>query len=140
MTFVTLTTGTNQTTNISGFGGSCGASPTTSNSLSGTITAVGAPISFTFTANGSVFNVTATLSDSKTVLNGTYTPQSGNACTDPGGTISGLVVSVPTGQYTGQMCSPAETSCSSYDDNVTATVTSKSGQLTLALALSGADN
>jgi len=140
MNFVTLTTKANQTTNISGFGGSCGAIPTTSNSLSGTVSVVGGPINFTFTANGNVFNVTANLSDAKTVLNGTYTPQAGNTCTDPGGTITGLAISVQTGQYLGKMCSPSETSCSSTDDNVTATVTSKSGQITLALALTGTDN
>ena len=140
MNFVTLISGANQTYNISGFGGSCGATPTTTNSLSGTVTGLGAAINFTFTANSSVFNVTANLSDGKTVLNGTYTPQAGNTCADPGGTITGLAVSVQTGQYIGKMCSPAETACSSPDDDVTATVSSKSGQVTLALALTGADN
>ena len=140
MTFVSLVTGKNQTTNISGLGGICDANPTTTNDLSGTVSVLGGPINFTFTANGNLFNVTATLADAKTVLNGTYTPQAGNTCADPGGTITGLAVSIPTGQYLGQMCSPAETSCSSPDDSVTATVTTKSGQVTLALALSGADN
>lgn len=139
MTYVTLTTANNQNTNISGFGGSCDAMPTSSNAFSGTITAIGSPINFTFTANGSIFNVTATLSDSKTIVNGTYTPQEQNACTDPGGTISGLAVSVPTGQYTGQMCSPS-LDCSTLD-SVTATVTAKSGQDTINLMFtSGPDN
>jgi len=138
--FVTLGTGQNQTTNITAFGGSCGALSGTLNGLAGTATALGAPINFTFTANGNIFNATAFLNDTKTILNGTYTPQAGNTCTDPGGTITGTVVSVPTGMYQGQMCSPSETSCSSYDDNVTATVTSKSSTITLNLQLSGLDN
>ncbi len=139
LTFISLTPMANQTNNISSFGGSCGATATTLNSLSGMIT-VGQSIDFTFTANGNVFNVNGTLSTPGSLFNGTYTPQAGNTCSDPGGTISGLPVSIPAGQYAGEMCSPSETSCSDFDDNVNATVTFKSGQITLNLQLSGADN
>jgi len=140
--FVSLTT-ISQNYNVTSFGGSCGATATSTNSLGpGSVTGYGSPVTFTFTENGSVFNVTITLSgDGKSMLNGTYTPQSGNACSDPGGTITGTSVSVPTGSYTGQMC-PLESasSCSSQSDSVTANVSAKSGQVNLSLALTGTDN
>jgi hypothetical protein len=138
--FVTLTT-SDGNVNITGFGDGCGATPTTVNNLSGTVTGLGNPITFSFTANGNVFNATATLgTDGKSIINGTYTPEGTTACDQNGGTISGTSVSAVTGTYQGQMCSPSELSCSSYDDSVTATVTSKSGQITLSLVLSGKDN
>lgn len=124
------------TLDATGIGGSC-LPLTTANSLGpGSITALGAPIQFTFTENGNVFNVTATLSgDGKSVLNGTYTQQTGNRCTtDTAGTITGTAVSALTGIFAGQMCSPASTTCST--EAVTATVSEHSGQLTLSLLLS----
>jgi len=131
------------TLNISAFGGNC-LPVTTADSLSGTITAIDAPIQFTFTENGNVFNVTGTLTGTgNTLLNGTYTAQTGNACTDPGGTISGMIVSKLLGMYTGQMCPPSSASCSSsqdFTDNVTATVTqNSSGVVTCSLVLTGID-
>jgi len=95
---------------------------------------------------GSVFNVTATLSgDGKSILNGTYTPQAGNACSDPGGTITGTQVAKLSGTYAGQMCPLASATCSNpqqdFTDTVTATVAEKSvNTLTLSLALQGTDN
>jgi hypothetical protein len=138
--FITLTT-TDGNVNISSFSDGCGATPTTVNNLSGAVSGLGNPITFTFTANGNVFNATATLSsDGTSITNGTYTPQGTTACDQNGGTIIGTAVTAATGTYQGQMCSPAESSCSSYDDSVTATITAKSGQLTLGLVLTGKDN
>jgi hypothetical protein len=139
--FVSLAT-VSQNLNITAFGGSCGATTNSTNSLGPGSVAANSAVTFTFTENGNVFNVTTTLgSGNTTMINGTYTPQSGNACSDPGGTITGTLVSVPSGTYTGQMCPLADsTSCSNQSDNVTATVSAKSGQLTLNLNLSGTDN
>jgi hypothetical protein len=142
--FVSLAT-VSQNLNITAFGGSCGATPTSANSLGpGTVTGYGSPVSFTFTENGNVFNVTTTLSgDGQSMLSGTYTPQSGNinTCSDPGGTITGAIVSPLPATFTGQMCPLASvSSCSSQSDSVTATVTTHSGQINLSLALQGTDN
>ena len=138
-----LTTNVPGNMNITGFGGSCDAIATTANSLGpGVVTGVGQPVTLTFTANGSIFNVTGSLSgDGKSVLNGTYTAQSGNTCSDPGGTITGSVVSINTGTYTGHLCPLADTtSCSSKSDSVSGGVTVKSGQITLDLNLTGTDS
>jgi hypothetical protein len=131
--------------NATAFGGNC--LPVTSvNSLGpGTVTSLDAPMNFTFTENGSVFDVTATLSgDGKSILNGTYSAQAANACSDPGGTITGAVVSKLAGTYSGQMCPPASSSCQTptdFTDNATATVSENSSSvLTLSLVLTGTDN
>jgi hypothetical protein len=132
------------TLNITGFGGAC-QPVTSSNDLSGTVSATDGPVLFTFTENGNVFNVTATLSgDGKSILNGTYTEQPGNTCTaDHGGTITGLAVPKVSGIYAGTMC-PLSATCSSSQDftnTVTATATeNSSGLLSLNLALAGTDN
>lgn len=134
-----------QNINITEFGGNC-LPVTSANDLGpGSVTAVNAPINFTFTENGNVFTVSGTLSgDGLSLLNGTYTPQSGNSCSDPGGTITGTVVPKLSGSYTGQMCPPASASCQNpqdFSDTVTATVSeSSSGTLTLGLVLTGTDN
>jgi hypothetical protein len=133
------------TSNVTAFGGNCLPITSVNNLGPGSVTALNAPINFTFTENGNVFNVTGTLSgDGKSILNATYTAQSGNICSDSGGTIMGTVVSKLSGTYTGQMCPPASTSCQSaadFTDNVTATVSeSSSSTLTLSLLLSGTDN
>lgn len=138
----TLTTNVPGNMNITGFGGSCEALATTANSLGpGAVTGLGDPVTLTFTANGSVFNLTGSLSgDGKSVRNGTYTAQSGNTCSDPGGTITGTVVSINPGTYTGHLCPLADsTSCSSKSDSVSAAVSVKSGQITLDLNLTGTD-
>jgi hypothetical protein len=144
--FVPLTTVSQNINVVSGapfFGGSCSATPTTSNSLGpGTVTALGSSMSFAFTANGSVFNVSATLSgDGKSVLNGTYTPQAGNACSDPGGTITGTNVSKISGIFVGQMCPLGASSATcadpqNYTDTATATVSESGTTLTVTLAFS----
>ena len=129
--------------NISSFGGSCAATSITQNSLGpGSVTGFGEPVTMTFTANGSVFNVNASLSgDGKSILPGTYTAQTGNSCSDPGGTITGAVVSINPGTYAGHMCPLSDTtSCSSKSDSVSTPVSVKSGQITLNLALTGTDN
>ena len=133
------------TSNVTAFGGNCLPITSVNNLGPGSVTALNAPIDFTFTENGNVFNVAGTLSgDGKSLLNATYTAQSGNTCSDSGGTIMGTVVSKLSGTYTGQMCPPASTSCQSaadFTDNVTATVSeSSSSTLTLSLLLSGTDN
>jgi len=133
------------TLNATAFGGNCLPITSVNNLGPGSVTALNAPINFTFTENGNVFNVAGTLSgDGKSILNATYTAQSGNTCSDPGGSITGAVVSKLSGTYTGQMCPPASTSCQSvsdFTDNVTATVSeNSSGTLTLSLLLSGTDN
>ena len=126
-----------------GFGGNC-MPATAVNSLGpGSITAFGEPITFAFTENGNVFNVTGTLSGDGKTITGTYTAQSGNICTDPGGSISGTALSKVAGNYSGKMC-PLGGSCASssdFTDNVTATVTENSGSvLSLSLVLTGTDN
>jgi len=130
--------------NITDFGGAC--QPVTSdNGLAGTVTATDGPVLFTFTENGNVFNVTATLSgDGKGILNGTYTAQAGNPCSvDTGGAITGLALPKVSGNYAGTMC-PLTATCSSsqdFADNVTAAASeNSSGTLTLTLTLTGTDN
>ena len=144
--FVPLTTVSENMNVVNGtplFGGSCGATPTTTNSLGpGTVTGLGNAMSFTFTANGSVFNVSATLSgDGKSILNGTYTPQAGNACSDPGGTITGTNVSKISGMFAGQMCplGASSTTCTdsqNFTDTAAATVSESGSTLTVTLAFS----
>jgi len=142
ITFVSLNPANSE---ITGFGGSC-LPVTTANTFGpGTVTALGAPISFSFTENGNVFNVTATISgDGTSILNGTYTPQTGNTCTDPGGTITGTLLSKLSGTYTGTMCPLASTcqSSSEFTDTVVSATVSESSSnvLTLGLVLSGTDN
>jgi hypothetical protein len=129
-----------QNLDITAFGGNC--LPITSlNSLGpGSVSALDAPFNFTFTENGNAFNVTGTLSgDGQSLLTGTYTPQTGNTCSDPGGTITGTVVSKIFGTYGGKMCPLASASCSSsqdFTDIVNATTSeSSSNVLTLNLAV-----
>jgi hypothetical protein len=121
-----------------GFGGACPAAAVAANGLGpGSITAFSAPITFTFTENGNLFNATATLAgDGQSILQGTYTPQNGNTCTDPGGTITGNVLSALTGLFSGTMC-PLSTTAGScqMSDTVNATLSeNSSGTLTLELA------
>lgn len=144
--FVDINPGNLNPINITGFGGSCTPLTTTNSLGPGSVTATGAAMNFTFTENGNVFNVTGMLSgDGQSFLNGTYTAQSGNACPDPGGTITGVVVPKLSGSYSGPMCPPASTTCSNsqqdFTDSATATLSeSSSGALTLNLTLTGTDN
>jgi hypothetical protein len=141
--FVSLTS-VSQNLNIMGFGGSCAATPTSPNSLGpGAVTTIGSPVTFTFTANGNVFNATAGLgADGQSLVNGTYTAQTGNTCSDNGGTITGSVVSKLAGTYMGQMCplSSPSSSCENSQnltDTATATASeSSSGTLSLTLVYS----
>jgi len=126
------------TIDATGFGGSCPAAPVPLNGLGpGTVTALGEPISFTFAENGNVFNVTAMLGgDGKSFLNGTYTAQTGNTCTDPGGTITGTVVNAFPALFAGNMCPLSATSgACQLSDTVNATVSENSSAIvTLTLA------
>lgn len=128
-----------QTLNATGFGGPCGTSTLANNSLGpGTVSAPAGSMTFSFTENGVVFNVTGTLSgDGQSFLNGSYT-QSGTACADSGGTITGAVVPKLTGMYAGQVCQPSSSTCTNTPDTATATLSeSSSGTLTLTLAFTG---
>lgn len=128
------------TSDIMSFGGNCiGQSGVCStngvNSLSGTAMATGGPFTFTYTENGNVFTVTGMLgSDGQSLVNGTYAEQTGGSCSDSG-SVTGLVVAPPTGIYTGQMTLPDGTA-----DSVTATLSASSGNLTVAMVGTGAEN
>jgi len=121
---------------IVSFGGPCAATATPSSSLTpGSVSALNAPFTFTFTENGNVFNVTGTLAgDGQSLANGTYTSQSGSACTDSG-TITGMVVPKLSGTYAGQLTLPDGTS-----DSATATLSESSGNLTVNVVVTGTDN
>jgi hypothetical protein len=129
---------------ITDFGGPC--QPITGvNGLAGSATTADGPIQFSFTENGNVFNVTATLSgDGKSVLDGTYTSDIPNSCAaDNGGTITGLAVSKVSGTFHGQMC-PLTTTCASSQDFTNSVIAAasenSSSVLTLNLTLTGTDN
>lgn len=142
ITFVSLQT-ISGNLNVSDFGGSCAATTTTTNNLGpGTVSGFGQPVTFSFTANGSVFNVSATLSgDGKSIVNGTYTAQAGNACADGGGSISGTSVAKIAGMYQGPMCPLAASSatCSNpqnFTDTATVTASESGSTLTVTVAFS----
>jgi hypothetical protein len=127
--FVTIdpTTG-----NAISFGGSCTPTENSSNSFTGTISSLGGPFNFTYTEDGNLFNVTATLSaDGQSILNGTYTSTD---CADSG-TISGTVVPGLSGTYAGQVTLPGPSV-----DTSTATLSESAETLTANLALTGANN
>jgi len=121
---------------IVSFGGTCPPAANSSSSLTpGSVSALNAPFTFTYTENGNAFNVTGTLaSDGQSLLNGTYTSQSGDACTD-GGTITGMVVPKLSGTYVGQLTLPDGST-----DSASATLTESSGNLTINVVLTGTDN
>ena len=136
------------TLNISEFGGPCQSTPGTSglsgNGLTGSITAADAPMQFTFTENGNVFTVSGALGgDGKSLLNGTYMAQAGNACTaDSGGTITGNMVARITGTFLGKMCALLDTAspCQPVDGATAVAAENSSNNLTLNLTLTGTDN
>jgi hypothetical protein len=142
---ITLVSLNPKTLDLTQFGGFCG-SVTASNSIGpGTVTGPGAPISFTLTENGNVFTVNGTLSsDGGTLLNGTYTAQGSNSCTDPGGAITGKMVPKITGTYAGLLCPPLESPCQTsqdFSDSANGTASEgSSGVLTLNMVVSGTDN
>jgi hypothetical protein len=141
ITFVSLAN-VSQDLNATGFGGPCQTTTTVSNSLSGNVNSDDGPMNFTFTENGIVFNVTGTLSgDGQSFLSGSYT-QSGTACPDSGGTITGQILSKLSGAYAGHICQPSSPSCTDFPDAVTATLSeNSSGTLSLTLAFTaGPDN
>jgi hypothetical protein len=115
------------------FGGSCPATQDPLNSLAGSISTLGGPFNFTYTENGNVFNVTASLSgDGQSIVNGIYTSTD---CSDSG-TIAGGVVPKLSGMYSGQMTLPGPSV-----DTATATLSaSSSATLTANFALTGTDN
>jgi hypothetical protein len=99
---------------------------------------------FTFTENGNVFTVSGALGgDGKSLLNGTYTAQAGNACTaDSGGTITGNMVPRITGTFLGKMCALGDTAspCQPVDSATAVATENSSNNLTLNLTLTGTDN
>jgi len=138
--FVSLTN-VSQPYNATGFGGPCGATASANNSFGpGTVIAPDAPMNFTFTANGIVFNATGTLSGDGQSFVGTYA-QSGTVCADSGGTITGTTVPKLTGTFAGKMCPPTNNtnnvscSSSSLDTVNPASVSESSGTLALTLTI-----
>jgi hypothetical protein len=135
MSFVTFAPGTGF---ADGFGGYCSGAAS-ANTLSGAVTALGNPISnFTFTENGNIFDVTATLSSDGQSMLGTYQSAASSNCPD-GGVFTGAVVAKLSGNYAGNITLP---SCSVAGcDSATATLSeSSSGTATLTLTLQGTDN
>lgn len=144
-TQIVLVSLNSKTMDLTQFGGACG--PVTAiNSLGpGSVTAPGAPITFTLTENGNVFNVSGTLSsDGASLSNGTYAAVGSNSCTDPGGTITGTMVGKITGAYAGTICPPLAGPCQSsqsFTDSVTGSASeNSSGVLTINLVITGTDN
>jgi len=113
------------------FGGNCApAANNTGNSLTGSISGVGGSMNFTFTENGNVFTVNAILDASgQSIDSGTYTAQSGSACTDSGTISSGAIVPKLSGMYTGKL------TVNGSSESVTATLSESSGNLTANLLL-----
>ena len=135
MNFVTFAAGTGF---ADGFGGFCSGTAS-ANSLKGTITALGNPVSnFTFTENGNTFDVTAILSGDGQSMLGTYQSTASTNCADKG-TFTGAVVPKLSGTYAGAITLP---SCSVAGcDSATATLSESSGgTATLSLTLQGTDN
>jgi hypothetical protein len=93
-------------------------------------------MNFTYTEDGNVFNVTATLDASgQSIDSGTYTAQTGSGCSDSG-ILTGSVVPKLSGSYTGELVLPDGT-----NDTVTATVSENgSAVLTANLVVTGPDN
>jgi hypothetical protein len=119
------------------FGGNCvPASDNTGDSFTGSISGFAGSMNFTYTENGNVFNVTATLDASgQSIDSGTYTAQMGSGCSDSG-TIAGKIVPKLSGSYTGELVLPDGTS-----DTVSATVSENtSAVLTANLVVTGPDN
>lgn len=117
------------------FGGNCALSGSGTYSLTGSYAALAGPFNFTYTENGNIFNVTATLSGDGQSLMGTYTSATGSTCADSG-TITGAVVPKLSGTYVGQLTLPDST-----NDSVTATFSEDStSTLTLNLVATGPDN
>lgn len=136
MAFVTFDPGTGL---ADGFGGYCAAGDTSANNLSGAITALGSPVSdFTYTENGNVFNVTATLSADGQSMQGSYESATPSNCLQSG-TFTGMIVPKLSGTYAGTLTLP---SCSATGcDSATATLSeNSSANATLSLILSGTDN
>ena len=87
------------------FGGQCPAAAGGTYSLSGSVVDLSGPFNFSYTENGNVFEVTATLSgDGKSVI-GSYTSAAGSLCTDSG-SITGTAVPKLSGTYVGQLTLP----------------------------------
>jgi hypothetical protein len=143
--FVSINPNSLNPINVTGFGGACGPISSVNSLGPGSVTAPNGAMNFTFTENGTVFNVYGALSgDGQSFLNGTYT-ESGNSCSaDTGGTITGAIVPKLSGTYVGPMCPLADASCQSsqdFTDTATASLSeSSSGVLTVSLGVTGTDN
>jgi len=143
ISFVSLTAGAKLTSppNVA-FGGSCPPAATnTGDSLSGSISGLGGSMNFTYTENGNVFTVNAVLDASgKSIDSGTYSSQTGSACPESGTIVSGQIVPKLSGTYTGELCEPLDSSCTSSKDNATVTLSQSGTTLTVNMVLSGTDN
>lgn len=97
---------------IIAFGGNCApAAVNTGNSVSGSISGYAGSMNFTYTENGNLFNVSATLDASGQLIDGgTYSAQSGSGCNDSGN-ITGQIVSKLSGTYAGEICQPLDQLC-----------------------------
>jgi hypothetical protein len=104
------------------FGGSCLTGVGTY-SLAGSISSLAGPFNFTYTENGNIFNVTATLSGDGRSATGTYSSASGSNCSESG-TITGTAVPKLSGTYVGQLTLPDGT-----NDTVTATLSEDSNSV-----------
>jgi hypothetical protein len=135
------------------FGGNCtAANPNTGNALSGSIAGFAGAMSFTYTENGNVFNVTGMLGTDGKSMTGTYTEQAAEQTGQNGicngtsaildqGSITGTLVSKLSGTFQGQMCEPLDTACAAgADDSATATLSESGSSLTVNVVLTGADN
>jgi hypothetical protein len=116
------------------FGGSCQISGSGNYNLIGSVQTLGGPLSLTYTENGNVFNVTATLSGDGKSINGTYTSASDSTCTDSG-TITGTALPKLTGTYVGQFTLPDGTS-----ESVTVTLSENSSSVLTANLVASTTN
>lgn len=125
----------NGTSGAVAFGGNCPLSGTGTYDLEGSFSSAGGPFTFTYTENGNVFNVSATLSaDGKSAI-GTYSSAAGSNCTDSGG-ITGTAVPKLSGAFVGKLSLPDGTK-----DAVTATLSEdSSSNLTVSLVATSPDS
>ena len=151
LSFVSLSNPGSSSPNSITFGGNC--TPATSDAgdnLSGSISGLAGSMNFTFTENGNLFNVTASLSaDGKSMI-GAYTeqqPQAGQSngiCSGSSldqGSITGKTVSKLSGTYLGKLCQPLDSLCTAgAGDSATATLSESGTGLTVNMVLTGADN
>lgn len=127
ISFVTITPALAPAVQSVFFGGICPLVGTAGSSLNGNVESLGGPLSFSYTENGNVFDVTGTLSTDGKSFIGTYTSAQGSACSDSG-SIRGTAVSKLSGTFAGQLVMPDGTS-----QSVTATLSESGSTATLSI-------